>query len=256
LVDEPTPFQVPSEKRLAVVIGIFEWHSLQVAGSAYRLRAKEAEEQASKTRDPSAKQGVLDLARQWRELAEQAERQGRPPHSRSWWSLPPARLPGMSNDLADIAEKLLASASRNKLTVVTAESCPAGLACLVLSDAPGAAEHFHGGFVTYNKPQKTNVFGVSPKLLDEKGAVCPEVARAMAEGALMHSAAELAVAITGVAGPEPDEDGNPVGRVCIALSRRGMLTQDVDLDYGDLGRDAIRKRAVYDALKAAVAILP
>jgi nicotinamide-nucleotide amidase len=158
----------------------------------------------------------------------------------------------MDQELADIAEELLRLARRKKFTLVTAESCTAGLLCLILSDAPGAAERFHGGFVTYTKVHKTKVLGVSPELLREKGAVCPEVARAMAEGALMHSTADLAVAITGVAGPDPDEDGNPVGRVCIALSRRGFPAQDAELNYGDIGRDAIRKCAAPDALKAAV----
>jgi nicotinamide-nucleotide amidase len=158
----------------------------------------------------------------------------------------------IDGELADIAEELLAIARRRNLTLATAESCTAGLACLILSDAPGAAEHFHGGFVTYTKAQKSNVLGVPSALLREKGAVSPEVARAMAEGALMLSTADLAVAITGVAGPEPDEDGNAVGRVCIAFSRRGAPTQDAELDYGNIGRVAIRKRAIRDALKAAI----
>jgi nicotinamide-nucleotide amidase len=158
----------------------------------------------------------------------------------------------IDGELADIAEELLAIARRRNLTLATAESCTAGLACLILSDAPGAAEHFHGGFVTYTKAQKSNVLGVPSALLREKGAVSPEVARAMAEDALMHSTADLAVAITGVAGPEPDEDGNAVGRVCIAFSRRGAPTQDAELDYGNIGRVAIRKRAIRDALKAAI----
>ena len=158
----------------------------------------------------------------------------------------------MDSELAAIAEGLLELAKRRNVTLVTAESCTAGMLCLILSDAQGAAEHFHGGFVTYTKAQKSHVLGVSPELLRDKGAVCPEVACAMAEGALMHSTADLAVAITGVAGPEPDEDGNPVGRVCIALSRRGFPAQASELNYGDIGRDAIRKCAARDALRAAM----
>jgi nicotinamide-nucleotide amidase len=72
----------------------------------------------------------------------------------------------------------------------------------------------------------------------------------MAEGALRHSGADIAAAITGVAGPEPDEDGNPVGRVCIAVARRGRAARDVERHYGDIGRDAIRERAVADAVAA------
>jgi len=95
---------------------------------------------------------------------------------------------------------------------VTAESCTAGkLAAALLSEAPGAAERLHGSFVTYTKANKTKSLGVSAALLQRRGAVCREVAVAMAEGALVRSPATVAVSITGVAGPDPDEDGNPVG---------------------------------------------
>ncbi len=153
-------------------------------------------------------------------------------------------------ELSDLANTLLAQAKRAGLTVVTAESCTAGLMCQVLSDAEGASEFFAGGFVTYTKAQKTCALGVSAGVLSQKGAVCGEVARAMAEGALAHSAADLSAAITGVAGPAPDEDGNPVGRVCIAVVRREMAARDFEKSYGDIGRDEIRKRAVADALRA------
>ena len=103
---------------------------------------------------------------------------------------------------------------------------------------------------TYTKPHKSCALGVPEALLREKGAVCAEVARAMAEGALEHSNAGISAAITGVAGPEPDEDGNPVGRVCIAVARRGFPTRDLERNYPDVGRDAIRERAVADALRA------
>ena len=136
------------------------------------------------------------------------------------------------------------------VTIVAAESCTAGLLCQVLSDAEGASDFFHGGFVTYTKAHKSRALGVPAALLASKGAVCAEVARAMAEGALAHSDAGIAAAITGVAGPEPDADGNPVGRVCIAVARRGAATRDFERHYPDEGRDAIRARAVADALKA------
>jgi len=87
-------------------------------------------------------------------------------------------------------------------------------------------------------------------VLRSEGAVCGTVARAMAEGALRHSGADIAAAITGVAGPEPDEDGNPVGLVCIAVGRRGEPARDFERRYGEIGRDAIRERAVADAITA------
>jgi nicotinamide-nucleotide amidase len=158
----------------------------------------------------------------------------------------------MSDRLETLAQRLLALAERNGLTIVTAESCTAGLMCQVLSDAPGAAERLHGGFVTYTKEHKTKALGVSPQILHDQGAVCAAVARAMAEGALLRSTASLSAAITGVAGPAPDEDGNPVGRVCIAVARRGFATRDFERNYGAIEREDIRHRAVADALSALI----
>lgn len=153
-------------------------------------------------------------------------------------------------ELDELAETLIRRAKRIGVAIVVAESCTAGLLSQALSDAEGAAATFHGGFVTYAKEHKTRALGVPAALLRDQGAVCGEVARAMAEGALAHSAAAISAAITGVAGPEPDEDGNPVGRVCIAVAQRGFPAHDFEQNYGDIGREAIRRRAVADALKA------
>ena len=158
----------------------------------------------------------------------------------------------MTEVLPTLANAVMQRAKEARLTIVTAESCTAGFLCQTLSDTEGAGERFHGGFVTYTKAQKSVVLDVSPALLRQKGAVCTEVARAMAEGALRHSPADLAVAITGVAGPEPDEDGNPVGRVCIAVARRDSNTRDTERHYGAIGRDAIREAAATDALRLLV----
>lgn len=122
----------------------------------------------------------------------------------------------------------------------------------MLADAPGAAQFFHGTFVTYTKDQKIAALGVSAELLRRKGAVCREVAIAMAEGALERSRACVAGAITGVAGPEPDQDGNPVGRVCIAVAARSGLQHAAEKNYGDIGRDGVRRQAVADALKVLI----
>ena len=156
----------------------------------------------------------------------------------------------MQDELTALANDLVRRAKAADAAIVVAESCTAGLMCQVLSDAEGAADFFHGGCVTYTKAHKTRALGVPAALLRRKGAVCAEVARAMAEGALAHSDAVIAAAITGVAGPEPDEDGNPVGRVCIAVARRGAPARDFERHYGDIGRDTIRERAVTDAMTA------
>jgi nicotinamide-nucleotide amidase len=152
--------------------------------------------------------------------------------------------------LVEAAKEVLLRARAENLGIVTAESCTSGLLASVLSEAPGAAEFLHGGFVTYTKRNKVVVLGVSAALLKTKGAVCEEVAHAMAEGALERSPADLSVAITGVAGPSPDEDGNPVGLVCIAIARRGFPTCHLQKNYGDIGRDAVRESAMRDALGA------
>jgi nicotinamide-nucleotide amidase len=155
-----------------------------------------------------------------------------------------------SPKLVEAAKEVLARAKAANLGIVTAESCTSGLLASVLSEAPGAAELLHGGFVTYTKRNKTIALGVPEVLLKTKGAVCEEVARAMADGALERSPADISVAITGVAGPSPDEDGNPVGLVCIAIARRGFPTACLQKSYGDIGRNAVRESAMQDALAA------
>lgn len=122
-----------------------------------------------------------------------------------------------SNALSNLAKEALAAAKAKNCSIVTAESCTAGKLSGLLSEAPGASTFLHGGFVAYTKENKNEALGVSAALLKQKGAVCRDVAVEMAAGALARSPANVAVAITGVAGPEPDEDGNPVGLVCICF---------------------------------------
>ena len=160
-----------------------------------------------------------------------------------------------ATDLSRLAERALEAAARRNASIVTAESCTAGKLAALLSEAPGAAERLHGSFVTYTKANKTKSLGVSADLLQRKGAVCREVAVAMAEGALLRSPATLAVSITGVAGPDPDEDGNPVGLVCIAIARVNGKTVHLERRYGDVGRDAVQERAMADALGALIHVV-
>ena len=160
-----------------------------------------------------------------------------------------------ATNLSDLAERALEVAAQRNASIVTAESCTAGKLAAVLSEAPGAAERLHGSFVTYTKANKTKSLGVSAALLQRKGAVCREVAVAMAEGALARSPATLAVSITGVAGPDPDEDGNPVGLVWIAIARADGDTVHLERCYGDLGREAVQERAMADALAALIHVV-
>jgi len=146
------------------------------------------------------------------------------------------------------AADVVALAKREDFTLVTAESCTGGLLAAVLSEAPGAGDRLQGGFIVYTKQQKTSVLGVSPAQLERATAVSEGVARAMAEGALAHSIADISVAVTGVAGPAPDEDGNPVGLVHFAAGRRNVATIHVRRDFGDIGRGAVRYQSVMEAL--------
>lgn len=134
-------------------------------------------------------------------------------------------------------------------TVVTAESCTGGLVAACLTHGKDASSCFHGAFVVYTKQQKSQVLGVDEKLLREQGAVNTEVALQMAEGALRRSQASLAIAITGVLGPDPDEDNNRPGIVYLALARGGHPTEVVGLNYPSAHPDAVREQTVLRSLE-------
>ena len=146
------------------------------------------------------------------------------------------------------AAEVMALAKRRNLTLITAESCSGGLLGAVLSDAPGAGDQLQGGFIVYTKQQKSIALGVPPALLERESAVSEAVARALAEGAFAHSKAAISIAVTGVAGPAPDEDGNPVGLVHFAAARRGFPTIHLRQDFGDIGRGRVRYQTVMQAL--------
>lgn len=137
----------------------------------------------------------------------------------------------------------------------TAESCTGGLVAGAITAIAGSSAWFERGFVTYTNEAKVELLGVAPDLIDVHGAVSMPVARAMAEGALAHSPADLAVAITGVAGPGGGTAGKPVGMVCLAWARRGGETDAVTLQLpGD--RAAVRAAAVAAALRGLLERVP
>jgi nicotinamide-nucleotide amidase len=157
-------------------------------------------------------------------------------------------FPRIDKALVTRAAEVIALARQCRCSIVTAESCTAGLLAAVLAEPPGAGQHLHGGFVTYTKDQKTIALGVPAEMLRRETAVSANVARAMAEGALARSGAELSVSVTGVAGPEPDEDGNPVGLVHIAAARRNGAVLHSEHRFGDIGRAAFLHRTILAAL--------
>ena len=149
------------------------------------------------------------------------------------------------------AKVILRLAQHKNLTLVTAESCTAGLVAAILSTAPGASETLHGGYITYTEANKTAMLDVPSALMEKCGTVCPSVARAMAEGALAHSPADVAIAITGVAGPEPDDYGNPVGLMYLAGARRGGETKVMRRDFPSHDSGNLRYLAVLSAFDIA-----
>lgn len=149
---------------------------------------------------------------------------------------------------------VLQSARRQGLHLATAESCTGGMISAALTAVPGSSDVFDRGFVTYSNAAKTDMLGVQPATLAEHGAVSEPVAREMAEGALAHSLADLAVSVTGIAGPGGSEF-KPEGRVCFGLARRGMATQVATVEFGAIGRDAVRQATVAHALRLLSASL-
>ncbi|MGQ4272875.1 CinA family protein [Terrihabitans sp. B22-R8] len=150
--------------------------------------------------------------------------------------------------LIEAAAALLDLCCRNRLTIVTAESCTGGLVAAALTDAPGASRCVVGGFVTYANEAKEEFIGVPKELIDEHGAVSEAVARAMAEGALRASSADLAVAITGIAGPKSDDSEKPVGLVHFAVARRNGAVLHRRKMFGDVGRGLVRRNSAMEAI--------
>jgi nicotinamide-nucleotide amidase len=155
----------------------------------------------------------------------------------------------VEGDLAGAAQPIIDALRARSLSVVTAESCTAGLVAAVLSHAKHAGDCFHGGYVTYSKEQKTASLGVDQALLKRSGSVSAEVARQMVLGALRQSSADIAVAITGVLGPDPDEDGNPAGLVYFAVGRRSCDLVISEQNFTNQEPDKVRRCAVQHALK-------
>ena len=154
----------------------------------------------------------------------------------------------MKPDLKDRAAALLRDYEAKGLKIATAESCTGGLVAALLTEIAGSSAVVERGFVTYSNEAKTELIGVPADLIAGHGAVSEPVARAMAEGALSHSRADVAVAITGIAGPGGATATKPVGLVHFGLARAGAGTVHLERRYGDLGRENVRRRAVEEAL--------
>jgi nicotinamide-nucleotide amidase len=145
------------------------------------------------------------------------------------------------------AHKTAALLKRKKLTVVTAESCTGGLISAALSQAEGASKILAGAFVTYTKEQKAEALGIGINMLRRHGAVTAAVALRMAKGALKRSKATVALSVTGVLGPKPDEDGNPVGLVYFACMHQGRAAHIYEDRFSPRSHDHLRSQVVLTA---------
>lgn len=145
------------------------------------------------------------------------------------------------------AEALLALARSKGAKIATAESCTGGLIAGAITDIAGSSDIFDRGFVTYSNAAKRDMLGVHAATLEHFGAVSEEVAREMADGALARSAADLAVSVTGIAGPG-GSGHKPEGRVCFGLAQSGHATMTQTVEYGPMGRSNVRRATVGHAL--------
>ncbi|AEJ19748.1 CinA family protein [Gracilinema caldarium] len=153
-----------------------------------------------------------------------------------------------------IAFKVFEALQNNKLTLVCVESCTVGLIAATLGAIPGISSVLWGSFVCYQNAAKQKMLNIDENAIKQFGPVSKPIAEAMAIGALQHSTADIALAITGIAGPESDETGIPVGTLWISVVKRGM--EPVSTEYHVRGsRQRIRKQGTKKALEMILQIL-
>jgi nicotinamide-nucleotide amidase len=151
-------------------------------------------------------------------------------------------------ELREGARALLDRCRMKRLRIAAAESCTGGLLAATLTEIAGSSDVFERGFVTYSNEAKETMLGVAPNTIASHGAVSRETAEAMAVGAMAHAPVDLAVSITGIAGPGGAVPGKPVGLVHFAgATRSGRLIRRERL-YGEIGREQVRRAAVIEAL--------
>ena len=159
-----------------------------------------------------------------------------------------------AGDPAGSVQALAAALLARGWRVATAESCTGGLIAAACTDLAGSSAWFERGFVTYSNAAKTEMLGVNAALIAEHGAVSEPAARAMAQGALQHSQAQVALAVTGVAGPAGGSADKPVGTVWFAWDLAGQVTTEKQLFAGD--RAAVRQATLRHSLRRLLELLP
>ncbi|HEX3442836.1 MAG TPA: CinA family protein [Pseudolabrys sp.] len=151
-------------------------------------------------------------------------------------------------EIIDASVRLLDLCKAKKLTVATAESCTGGLVAGALSEISGSSSVLDRGFVTYSNEAKQQMLGVTPSTIDVYGAVSKECAEEMARGALARAQVDLAVSITGIAGPTGATPGKPIGLVYFCAASRSGRVIARDRKFGDIGRSNVRRASVIQAL--------
>lgn len=146
-----------------------------------------------------------------------------------------------------LAQSVIDGAREKNLKVTTAESCTGGMIAAAITDISGSSAIFDFGFITYANEAKTDLLAVAPSLLEKHGAVSAETARAMAQGALAHARADIAVAVTGIAGPDGGSEERPVGLVWFGLATRAGVRAERRL-FANASRAVVRARSVETAL--------
>ncbi len=147
-----------------------------------------------------------------------------------------------------LAQAIIDKAGAEGVMVASAESCTGGMIAAALTDVPGASAIFERGFVTYTNEAKTEMLGVPADVIAKRGAVSGAVARAMAKGALLNSRADVAVSVTGIAGPSGGTVRKPVGLVWFGLADSNGLTRVERRVFADGSRDFVRTKATETAL--------
>lgn len=151
-------------------------------------------------------------------------------------------------DIGDLADRFLKACHRHGILAATAESCTGGLIIAAMTDIPGSSSMVDRGFVTYSNEAKVDMLGVSKATLEAHGAVSSETAREMAKGALERSKAGIALAVTGIAGPDGGSAEKPVGLVWFGLALTGKPVMAEKRIFENRGRDFIRSETVRHAL--------
>lgn len=158
----------------------------------------------------------------------------------------------LPEELVEAARRVVDANRAVGRRIALAESCTGGLVAAALTEIPGSSDVLEGAFVTYSNETKRKLLGVSEDVLDTFGAVSIAAAWGMAQGALSRTGADVAVAITGIAGPGGGSARKPVGTVVFARARRGDTPNDIFADqkeFGDLGRGGVRLQAALCALE-------